>query len=125
MRAGIHPPTLAAMNRLRVGDKYRPSNGTEGDYFFDEWCSKCARDNHLREDTAFEDCLDGVDGDLCEIIGRTFMYELEDAKYPAEWQYGTDGQPCCTAFVPKGQPIPPLRCPHTVDMFQQPAEVQS
>ena len=125
MKTEIHPAGLAAMNVENAGQKYRPSNGTEGDHFFTAWCCKCARDNHLREDTAFEDCLDGVDGDLCEIIDRTFMYDVSDAKYPAEWQYGKDGQPCCTAFVPKGQPIPPLRCPRTVDMFQQQAEVQS
>jgi len=26
--------------------------------------------------------------------------------------------PCCTAFVPKGEPVPPARCAKTVDMFE-------
>lgn len=78
----------------------------------------------MREDTAFEDCLDGVDGDLCEIIHKTFLYPATDDQYPKEWIIGKSG-PECTAFVPKGEPIPAPRCEHTVDMFQQPAEVQS
>lgn len=37
-----------------------------------------------------------------------------DAEYPAEWQYDKTGQPCCTAFVPAGEPIPTPLCPHTM-----------
>lgn len=107
------------MNTERAGEKYRPSNCTEGDCFFAAWCSKCARDNLLREDTAFEQCLDGDEGDLCEIIGKTFEHDVSDPVYPVEWQYGKDGQPCCTAFILKGEPIPAPRCQHTVDMFSR------
>lgn len=118
MTKKIFPDDFAAMLVHRAGEKYRPSNGTEGDCFFSHWCSKCARDKHMSEGVAFEDCLDGEDGDLCEIIGKTFLHDVEDQEYPVEWQYGKDGQPCCTAFVPKGQPIPQDRCKHTVDMFE-------
>ncbi len=106
MNQGIHPAGLAEMNIHRAGQKYRPSNGTEGDCFFSHWCWKCARDNPEEDER-------------CEIIGMTFAHDVDEPEYPIEWQYGKDGQPCCTAFVPKGQPVPPDRCPHTVDMFEQ------
>lgn len=118
MATRIYPDDFAAMLVHRAGEKYRPSNGTEGDFFFAGWCTKCARDKHLREDTAFEDTFEGGDDDLCEILGRTFVYNVEDSEYPKEWQYGKDGQPCCTAFIPKGEPIPVPRCTLTVDMFE-------
>lgn len=85
--------------------KYRPSSGTEGEWFFSRWCRRCERDRH--------------EDDRCEIIGMTMAHDVDEPEYPVEWQYGADETPCCTAFVPEGQPAPPDRCPHTVDMFEQ------
>ena len=48
---------------------YRPSNGTEGDIFFDNWCRHCARDKAMREGADFDEC---DDNELCDIIARTF-----------------------------------------------------
>ena len=48
----------------------------------------------------------------CEILGRSFSEDTIP-----EWVHGADGQPCCTQFVPKGQPLPTPRCEHTADMF--------
>jgi len=115
MTHGIYPKDYAAMLVKHAGEKWRPSNGTEGDVFFSAWCSKCERDNVFFNGREFDDA---TDGDLvCEIIGLTFAHDVKDAEYPSEWQYDKDGQPCCTAFVEKGKPIPPERCKHTVDMF--------
>lgn len=115
-RAAIHPADLAAMNVENAGQKYRPSNGTEGDCFFSAWCRQCARDKALGEGADFDDC---EEGDLCDIIAKTYQYPATDDQYPIEWQYGKDGQPCCSAFVPKGEPLPPARCKHTPDMFNR------
>jgi hypothetical protein len=115
MSKKIYPADFAAMLVKCAGEKYRPSNGTEGDLFFASWCAECERDKVLCNQIDFDDA---PDGDLCPIIGLSFLHNVEDAEYPQEWQYGKDGQPCCTAFVAKGQPIPPERCKHTVDMFE-------
>lgn len=68
--------------------KYRPSNGTEGESFIGRWCARCTKD-------ANQDC---------EILGATMMFDVDDDEYPAEWQYGRNGHPKCTAFESKAKP---------------------
>lgn len=80
--------------------KYRPTCGSEGMDFICAWCGKCERD---------------IDGD-CPIVAATFVYELDDPSYPAEWIHDVGG-PRCTAFVALGEPVPTPRCTATVDMF--------
>lgn len=104
----------AEIFKEHAGEKYRPSNGTEGDFFHDNWCRQCARDKAMRDGVDVFDC---DDNELCEIIRLTFAHDVDDPEYPKEWQYGKDGQPCCTAFVPAGEPIPEPRCEKTMDMF--------
>jgi hypothetical protein len=52
----------------------------------------------------------------CSIAGRTFMFDIRDPEYPAEWIIGARG-PECTAWIPIGDPIPTPRCAATADMF--------
>ena len=76
---------LADILKERVGQKYRPSNGTEGDTFTEKFCDNC-----LKED---------LDNDVyCPINNKTMLHDIEDAEYPSEWQYSPYGQPVCTAF---------------------------
>jgi len=82
-------------------DKYRPSSGTEGISFYDAWCSDCARD----------------EDESCEILAKTFRFDVEDDEYPQEWIYDDAGQPICTEFIPQGEAIPTPRCTKTIDMF--------
>lgn len=114
MSIKIYPADWAALNVDRAGEKYRPSNSTEGEFFFDAWCRCCARDNAMREGA---DLDERDDNEWCDIITRTCTHNVESAEYPVEWQYAKDGQPCCTAFVEAGEPIPPPRCEHTPDLF--------
>lgn len=105
MPHGIYDPADAAEYfAKKAGKKFRPSNGTEGECFIDSWCGECARD---------------VDDD-CPIVAATFAFDVGDDEYPAEWQYGTDGQPKCTAWVALDDPIPTPRCDQTADMFATP-----
>lgn len=83
---------------------YRPSNGTEGFAFFASWCCLCARDKAMREGCDVADC---DDDERCELIAASMAHAITDPEYPKAWQYGTDGQPCCTAYVEAGTPIPP------------------
>lgn len=109
----IFPPSYAEILRASAGQKYRPSNGAEGEIFFDAWCYQCQRDKSMREGAPLEEC---DDNERCNIIADTFAYAVDHPKYPAAWQYGEDGQPCCTAFVEAGQPIP-VKDEATIDMF--------
>lgn len=81
-------------------EKYRPSNGTEGEWFIGEWCCKCQCDEN-------EDC---------RIVAATFIYDVDAPEYPAEWVEDESG-PRCTEFVPLGEPLPTPRCTETQDMF--------
>jgi len=79
--------------------KFRPSNGTQGAAFLEDWCATCERD---------------ISSD-CQILADSLMYDVDDEKYPVEWCYQGNA-PVCTAYVPKGAPIP-QRCEKTLDMF--------
>jgi hypothetical protein len=80
---GIYPQGLAALHAEAAGEKYRPANGTEGDFFRAEYCDQCQRHSYQAP---------------CQICGSTFFLDVDDEEYPVEWQYGSDGQPMCTAF---------------------------
>lgn len=108
------PDALAEAKKANVGQKYQPSNGTEGDRFFENWCYQCARDKAMNSGTDYDEC---GDNEICDRIARSFAYNVDEPEYPAEWQIDKNGQPCCTAYVPVGEPIPEPRCEHTADMF--------
>lgn len=93
---------------------FRPSNGTEGEIFISGWCARCARDRMAREGADWEEC---DDSELCEILTRTLACVIDDPDYPQEWRYDETGEPCCTAFIPAGDPVPEPRCSCTMDLF--------
>lgn len=74
---------------------YRPSNGTEGDDFYNKWCGQCSREDGARYG--------------CTILAVAFA-----GNSPDEWIYLND-TPTCTAF--RGEPLPEPRCPFTKEMF--------
>jgi hypothetical protein len=68
--------------------KYKPSNGTEGEMFCENFCWHCI---HCDPDpTGKKQCL---------ILMRTLVYNIDDPKYPAEWTYNDKGEPTCTNYV--------------------------
>jgi len=85
----MYDPELAQKYKENAGEKYRPSNGTEGDIFMVNFCEKCTKDY-------FNGNVAG-----CPIIANSMSYDIADERYPKEWQYGADGQPTCTAFDEK------------------------
>lgn len=95
-----------------VVKKYRPSNDTEGAAFMDAWCCNCAKDKFMTGEKEYDEC---APDDLCPIIANTHTFEVDDPEYPAEWQYGEKGVPCCTAYALTDDAQPP--CEHTADMF--------
>ena len=94
--ARIFPADLADRMKDCAGHRYRPSNGSEGEIFMGVWCERCTKDAAHRKDP------DNAAG--CPIIVNAFAYNEDDERYPSEWQYGSDGQPICTAFDDK-QPL--------------------
>ncbi len=65
------------------GKSYRPSNGTEGELFQEEFCYRCKLD----------DCDEG-----CDILLNTMIFGIKNEDYPKEWVFDEDGRPTCTAF---------------------------
>ena len=93
----VHYPECA-------GQKYRPSNGMEGEMFMEQFCFRCRHDQD--EDNP------------CDILTRSLWLGLDDADYPEEWVYDKDGRPECTSFhdVQSEKPAA-ARCKQTIDMF--------
>lgn len=85
---GIYMDGHAERLKEHAGEKYRPSNGEEGELFMSRHCLTCLKDKDYREH----------DGDSCPIVAATFCHDVDDPLYPAEWIYGNDGQPTCTAY---------------------------
>ena len=80
-------------------EKYRPSNGAEGEMFCEMFCYQC---KHW--------VLNGAtDTYGCQkwIHDNTLFYDIDDPEYPKQWKHDTDGQPICTAFRDKS--IPPKK----------------
>ena len=67
---------------------YRPSNGTEGMGFYENWCARCVKDRPDAEDGG------------CRILCRSMMFQLGDPEYPEEWECDEQGHSWCTAFEP-------------------------
>ena len=91
---------------------YRPSNGSEGEWFENRFCGQCEKDRAWRER---EECG-------CDILGNALAFDIGEEGYPPEWVADDDGSnPRCTAFEPEKpserEPHPPYRCPNTPDMF--------
>lgn len=71
-----------------AGKPYRPSNGTEGDLFYAQYCARCR---------AEED-----DDNPCMIYGNALFNNIGDPDYPIEWKFDANGHPKCSAFVWRG-----------------------
>lgn len=99
-----------------MAEPYRPSTGTEGADFQEQWCCRCRRDQ------AFQETFDSPYGpeEGCPIVADTFVYEIDDPKYPKEWIYDADGRPICTAFEHIDAPEKKYRCSQTPDFFTPP-----
>lgn len=87
-------------------EPYRPSNGTEGDYFMAEWCDRCVNDDY--------------DNDVyCHILGATMAFDKNEEGYPKDtWVY-FNGKPTCLAFKDQDDDepeLPPVD-PSQLDMF--------
>lgn len=70
------------------GQKYQPSNGTEGMYFMEKFCDHCVHQHP-----------DPNNPKQCRIIGMTMCYNPGDKEYPEEWTYDNNGEPTCTKYI--------------------------
>ena len=75
--------------------KYRPSNGTEADAFFANWCHRCSRDQQ-------------GDDFGCPIIADTMAYNVRDPEYPSAWRQDGPSGPRCTKFTAIGDAPNPI-----------------
>lgn len=105
----------AFLQKMR-GKPYRPSNGTEGEIFFEGWCSKCWHDREVRRDP--ENYAEG-----CPLIANSMAFNIGDPEYPKEWKYHDEtGEPTCTKFRAEhlGEPLDPAAA--VGDLFIRKAE---
>jgi hypothetical protein len=115
-RRRLYPDDLAERLKVRAGQSYRPSNGTEGEIFHGLWCVGCARD------AAFQQFHAGLAGNVeepdgCPIIVAAMAFAEDHPEYPREWQFGPDGQPVCTGFALDPDLDRTPRCDATPDLF--------
>jgi hypothetical protein len=84
----ILPESICA---AAAGKPYRPSNGTEGEYFEAQFCDRCKKMRKSPEAST-----------QCGIYLRVSAYDIKDKKYPKQWRYAPDGSgPECTSFKPR------------------------
>ena len=74
-----------------IGKPYRPSNGTEGEEFYCQFCYRCKHDDYFRE-TATSEAHEPGDKN-CEI-----WFQMLDGNQQKEWIHDWQGCPMCTAF---------------------------
>ena len=91
------------------GAPYRPTNGTEGEAFYDAVCAGCRND----------------DLDNCSIIAYAMAFNIGDEEYPKEWIINKNGNPSCSAFECRytgggmeSASLPGYRCDRTNDLFR-------
>ena len=73
------------------GEQWQPSNSTDGYSFTELFCSNCERDRDQ----------------YCDIFARSFCGEA------VEWRHTEEKGCFCMAYVPLGEPLPEVPCPHT------------
>lgn len=92
-------PALMSNGCISMSNKYRPSNGSEGMDFMEDWCHKCAAYN------------------ICKIWPATMARDVDDPKYPSQW-IETDAGAKCTSFVnAESVKRKPYHCNKTKDLF--------
>ena len=67
------------------GEKYLPSNGSEGDCFTETYCVVCRRGIMFRNHSAKTDC---------EIFKKAFI----TGSFVKQWVYNENNEPVCTSF---------------------------
>lgn len=73
-----------------TGQPYRPSNGSEGDFFMEEYCMRCFHERYLH---TMKD-----NSKKCEILSGMMIYDTADPEYPKELVYDENDNPVCTKW---------------------------
>jgi hypothetical protein len=91
-------------------EPYRPSTGTEGDWFDARFCDRCAHDAAWREHEDLQYTNPRLAGFIeqrgaapepCEILSNALCFGVDDEGYPRDtWVYFND-KPTCLAFRDK------------------------
>lgn len=66
-------------------DLYRPSNGSEGDWFESQFCERCEKDRAFWQDGN------------CDPDKVCMIHNLSYVRQVPQWIY-VDGEPVCTEF---------------------------
>lgn len=88
-----------------MNEKYRPSSGTAGEIFMQEWCYQCEHEYQSPDE-------------YCQIANDTFVFSVDEPGYPKEWVYDEERKPKCTAFNCSEKCRKEYRCDKTIDLFK-------
>lgn len=69
--------------------KYRPSNGSEGMWFVETYCSRCIHEKFMH--------TNDHEDKKCDIFSNTLIFNVNEKGYPEEWIYDDNENPKCTA----------------------------
>lgn len=78
-------------------ERYRPSNGSEGEWFMEHFCYQCS-----------------VYG-ICKIWPKTMALGVDDPRYPSQWIQDDDGA-TCTSFTTERGGRKPYHCNKTAEL---------
>lgn len=76
---------IARLQEMPKPQSWKPSTQAEADTFHANYCANCTK----RPKTF---------GVACGIWRAAEMYNVDESKYPAEWQYTDEGRPVCLAY---------------------------
>jgi hypothetical protein len=74
--------------KCQAENLYRPSNGTEGMIFTEQFCDHCLHENP-----------DPNSRRKCELLTASMCFAPTEPEYPKEWIYDALGHPVCTKFI--------------------------
>lgn len=96
-----------------MSEPYRPSNGTEGEFFQEKFCQRCVKDRACNKPNP-----DWSEG--CKILAATFANDIDDPDYPKEWIEDDEGARCTAFEEDFGQKYPD---PHTLTEAERAAQL--
>ena len=73
---------------MKMSDKYRPSNGTEGEMFMSQFCYNCVK-YPINPNAKHQ----------CKILCNMMVFNINEKEYPKQMIYDDSGKPTCTAYI--------------------------
>lgn len=103
-------------NKVEAVELYRPSNGSEGEWFHEQFCYQCSKFPRSQDAKT-----------QCSIFIMANLSSIDEESFPSDWRY-VDGSPVCTSFKSREvhnkerrekRKILAGKCHNTFDIFDE------